>query len=1404
MREAVEREYPKESAPDAEVPKVSVWVRDLTEEGIEPNPGPRICSKNIDGISTADHFSDAIKCVKREHERDPILAVLLQEHHVTQTRLSELRLEAEARKLGLLYLQAHRPVAEAKGGAAIMIPLDSIELKAKEDTETAIKRVIASTKRDPGGGWITADTLLDGKLVTLASAYAPPDSRATERPAFFNKLADELNDHSILGTDANCVPDPSVDLQRNAASAYQNDGARELFNAITSHDLTDVTRKTLGDSTPFFTNHTMIDSRHGVIAKTRIDQIYTPALDAVIWTLDQGTDFLKRGRTYGHDMLQARAKIVRPERGRDLRSISEAIFDDPAFNGELAELIKSTIAEADPSSNGWGPAWEAVKVAARDECLEQTKRQREKRNDEARKIAAKIEILDAQIRAGAASATDYTHRDELKKQLRDETTRYRSLHDMLEKDAYEQGQKHDVSSAAFYRQWTPRNSDQWVEELIRRDWSDPSNPQPDPSQADKENDHKRVAEAFTEYYKPLFADKPVDQAAKEEALRTLRKGRRVLKPTAAECDADIHKDEVLHTCAYLPIGKSPGPDRLPNKFYRVFSKVIAPILTHVFNESRQPGKSLPKTLHEGIISVLYKKKERDDPRNYRPITLLNNDYKIMMRILTARMNKAVVQFVSRDQNGFVPDAFIAENIMRLKLLQDMIEEENFDALFIYLDMEKAFDRCSWEFLVEGLRAIGFGQGFVDFVELAYSHGDPPTRQLYVNGFLGPSFPLGSGVAQGCPLSPLLFLIIAEPLTRLINNNRSIWGVETHSRGRTTRHKVSQFADDSTLILRLADVGPALKALGTWCKATSMKENASKREIQLLGPLRGRPELLPPELQGNAIVKDGDSIRALGVPMGNAFDEEQWWLTRYKEVKRRVSKWNGLAKLSLTGRNMLLQSILYGSMRYWFFTLIVPDSIVDIIELDAKALLWASNPELHTDEVGTAQRSKRYIHHQASHIAQKSGGGGIMHLKSHIKAFQAQWIVKYLDPRDSPWKDVLDHWILRKDSGRQGQTTPLGRGVILTPGELARRAKRLPEASAYMRACFAAFAELDVRQDLSLITHATAGEPLWHNNRFTIKGADESAFTEHLLTYRLSDLFDSNGFYTRDNWAHWFEEHAPFDSDDEEDEKDEWITARELDLPNIRPAIPREVRDAISSQPEPIKEGEIVHARDERNGAEIFAKHHTTADGTDVLLELFLDTSRYPHETGRQIRHRRSITITRAALWTAMNKHYVRPYAGDEDDTPEERSSVVGPITCAFPLNDGWSTQEQKRRRPSDRSRRLSDLTIEVMTAIFTKRIVGSTRPSCEAAWQSRIHRPLAPVWPVLWQSLGTPLSDPTEEKNYRRLLHRAIDARNRHPGANHTCRLLCGCADESMCCTWSCAHEWRSCGQPAFASVWMC
>ena len=111
---------------------------------------------------------------------------------------------------------------------------------------------------------------------------------------------------------------------------------------------------------------------------------------------------------------------------------------------------------------------------------------------------------------------------------------------------------------------------------------------------------------------------------------------------------------------------------------------------------------LPDSCLEGIISVLYKKGAKDDPRNYRPISLLNCDYKIFTRILTQRMNTAVLQFVSPQQTGFVQNSFIAENLMLLKLLQAKVEDEDEEAIFLFLDMEKAFDRCSWPYLKSSL------------------------------------------------------------------------------------------------------------------------------------------------------------------------------------------------------------------------------------------------------------------------------------------------------------------------------------------------------------------------------------------------------------------------------------------------------------------------------------------------------------------------------------------------------------------------------------------------------------------------------------------------------------------------------------------------------------------------------
>jgi hypothetical protein len=235
-------------------------------------------------------------------------------------------------------------------------------------------------------------------------------------------------------------------------------------------------------------------------------------------------------------------------------------------------------------------------------------------------------------------------------------------------------------------------------------------------------------------------------------------------------DAPITIDELIDVMENLPLGKQAGPDRIPNAVYKLLPKTIAPRLKALIDESVRRGE-FPRSMIQGDIGLLYKKKERDEVRNYRPITLLQNAYKIYTRVLTRRMRDVVHQFVTEQQKGFVPKAFIAECSMLLNLIEAYINDEPMHrkGIFVFLDMEKAFDRCSYEFLNKALIALGFGQGFRNYINLMYNIDKPPQRRIYANGYYSEWFPIKSGVAQGDPLSPLLFLLIAEGLKVALEN-----------------------------------------------------------------------------------------------------------------------------------------------------------------------------------------------------------------------------------------------------------------------------------------------------------------------------------------------------------------------------------------------------------------------------------------------------------------------------------------------------------------------------------------------------------------------------------------------------------------------------------------------------------
>ena len=778
-------------------PTATAWVRDLTEEGIEPHPGPRYLSKNVNSVQGDGKLFQMLHSIQREHTRTPITAVFVQDHRLPAARNAEM--QRIARGMNMLAIATHAPphptTGACYGGTMIVIPHDAIELEKGETIHDATqriertKRVIATHK----GRYIAVTMKVEQRDRHMVAAYAP--AIPADRPTFLRSLTNKLKKTTVLGIDANCVPDVTLDLKRTATSPYPNQGADDLRDAVDRKSLVDVARAVSGKA-PIFTAHHVV---RGGECWSRIDQIYVPAEDDVQYELGPPGDFFQSRSQVeiDHSVVDVRTVRVKPTKGKDLPHINETIFDDPIFIHKLHVKITEVAAQVNPAqADGWREAWEEIKREVKRMGLDKTKKNKYIISQPIKQKKTMLASIHKRVQQGTATPAQIANIVTLKKEIRTESKSNFTLHQTLEREAYNMGKGHDRCTTEFFRPWKATNAAQHIAALMEADWTDPSNPV---YTGNTVRGDTAVLNEFTQYYRALFADKTTSDAhATRTCLDTLSdpKSRRVLPPTATACGAPIEEDELRKTLEKLPTGKSPGPDRIPNKFYRVLSATIAPILTKTLNEGAAAG-ALHPTATEGIISVLYKKKDRKDPRNYRPITLLNGDYKVFTRILTQRMNVAVLQFVSPQQNGFVPGGFLPENLMLLKLVQAWVEDEDEEAFLVYLDMEKAFDRCSWQYLMAALDKIGFDQNFINYISLFYSHDHPPTRQLSMNGSLGPKFQLHSGVAQGCPISPLLFLVVTEALTRLIMNDADISGVIINGK----RYKISQYADDSTLASR---------------------------------------------------------------------------------------------------------------------------------------------------------------------------------------------------------------------------------------------------------------------------------------------------------------------------------------------------------------------------------------------------------------------------------------------------------------------------------------------------------------------------------------------------------------------------------------------------------------------------
>ena len=174
------------------------------------------------------------------------------------------------------------------------------------------------------------------------------------------------------------------------------------------------------------------------------------------------------------------------------------------------------------------------------------------------------------------------------------------------------------------------------------------------------------------------------------------------------------------------------------------------------------------------MTLLHKGGEREDIKNWRPLTLLNCDYKIISKLLAERLKNVLTKLIHPDQKGFVKGRNISE---ANRMIQDIIQyadEENEEGIIVFLDQQKAFDRVEWGWVDFVLKTFNFGEKFRGWIQMLVKNA---TTSIKTNGFVSKCFSISRSCRQVCPVAPLIYILQAEPMACAIRGNNDIKGIK---------------------------------------------------------------------------------------------------------------------------------------------------------------------------------------------------------------------------------------------------------------------------------------------------------------------------------------------------------------------------------------------------------------------------------------------------------------------------------------------------------------------------------------------------------------------------------------------------------------------------------------------------
>jgi hypothetical protein len=421
---------------------------------------------------------------------------------------------------------------------------------------------------------------------------------------------------------------------------------------------------------------------------------------------------------------------------------------------------------------------------------------------------------------------------------------------------------------------------------------------PNTNPVEYETKSKNMAELARNYHNNLLSAGLNTTPEEQEAIVLEVLDTILPKSTLPDTDREsmscrLSEHDVLEALKSSKNGTSTGVNGLPYELWKALNEKyeadvkankpsfnIIRALTRVFNDIEEHGVVLTTNFTEGWMCPLYKKKDKRQIENYRPITILNSDYKIFTKALAVKLAKTVPKIIHENQAGFIPGRSIFDQVKLTKLVLNYAEAVDENGVIVGLDQEKAYDKITHDYLWQTLARYNLPESFINTVKSLYESAE---TRVMVNGVLSSPFKVTRGVRQGDPMSCLLFDIAIEPLANMLRLS-NLRGFEIP--GVEDKLITTLFADDTTVFLSQFDNFTDLEAiLHKWCTASGACFNVSKTEIIPIGsPLYHKDVMTTHQIHPSQeplandihIAQDQEPVRMLGAWIGNNIDQATVW------------------------------------------------------------------------------------------------------------------------------------------------------------------------------------------------------------------------------------------------------------------------------------------------------------------------------------------------------------------------------------------------------------------------------------------------------------------------------------------------------------------------------------------------